>query len=82
MKKAFAILLTAVFALSLCGAAAADDPVPYATVEALQFDRLPEIDGNVTVEEWGQPTLSHIKYPENPQTDIYDDGRTDVEFTI
>ena len=82
MKKAFAILLTAVFALSLCGAAAADDPVPYATVEALQFDRLPEIDGNVTVEEWGQPTLSHIKYPENPQTDIYDDDRTDVEFTI
>ena len=83
MKKVFAILVVAVMVLSLCGVVSAEEPEEaFATVEALQFDRLPEIDGKVTVEEWGQPTVAHIKYPENPQTDVSKDDQTDVEFTI
>ena len=84
MKKVFAVILTALMILTLCVTVSADDadPEAFATVEALQFDRLPEIDGKVTVDEWGQPTVAHIKYPENPQTDVADDNDTDVEFTI
>ncbi|MBO4422237.1 MAG: hypothetical protein J5879_02275 [Clostridia bacterium] len=82
MKKVLAILITAVFVLSLCTAVSADEEEAFATVEALQFDRLPEIDGKVTTDEWGQPTVAHIRYPENPQTDICDDNNTDVEFTL
>ncbi|MBO4870272.1 MAG: hypothetical protein J5585_11230 [Clostridia bacterium] len=84
MKKVFAILTAAVIALSLCGAvsAAGTEEEAFATVDALQFDVLPDIDGKVSVEEWGQPTVAHIKYPENPQTDICKDDQTDVEFTI
>ena len=67
---------------TLCIAVSADEEELFATVEALQFDKLPEIDGKVTVEEWGQPTVSHIKYPENPQTDVSKEEQTDVEFTI
>ena len=82
MKKVFAIVLTALMILTLCTTVSADEPEAFATVEALQFDRLPDVDGKVTVDEWGQPTVAHIKYPENPQTDIYDDDSTDVEFSI
>ena len=82
MKKVFAIVLTALMILTLCNTVSADEPEAFATVEALQFDRLPDVDGKVTVDEWGQPTVAHIKYPENPQTDIYDDDSTDVEFSI
>ncbi len=67
---------------SLCIFVNADDEELFATAEALQFDRTPEIDGVVTVDEWGQPTVAHIKYPENPQTDVSKDDQTDVEFTI
>ncbi len=81
MKKLFSILIAAVIILSLCGTVYAEEE-EFATVEALQFDRLPDIDGKVTVDEWGQPTAAHIKYPENPQTDIYDENATDVEFTV
>ena len=81
MKKVFAIILTALMILTLCGAVSAEEE-EFATVEALQFDKLPDVDGKVTVDEWGQPTVAHIKYPENPQTDIYDDNATDVEFSI
>lgn len=66
---------------SLCVIVGAEEEA-FATVQALQFDKLPEIDGKVTVEEWGQPSVAHIKYPENPQTDVSKDDQTDVEFTI
>ena len=84
MKKVFAILTAVVTVLSLCGTVSAQNTEDelFATVEALQFDRLPDIDGVVTVEEWGQPSVAHIKYPENPQTDICNDNDTDVEFTV
>ena len=82
MKKVFAIILTALMILTLCTAVSAEEPEAFATVEALQFDRLPEIDGKVTTDEWGQPTAAHIKYPENPQTDVADNNDTNVEFTI
>ena len=83
MKKLFAILITTVMVFSLfnfVSVQAAEDEA-FATVEALQFDRLPDIDGEVTVSEWGQPSVAHVKYPENPQTDICNDNMTDVEFT-
>lgn len=83
MKKTIALLIAAVMIMTMsviCSAEAeAED---FATVEALQFDREPTIDGKVSVEEWGQPTVAHIKYPENPQTDVSKDDQTDVEFTI
>ena len=81
MKKILSVILTAALMLSLCVFVMAEEE-EFATVEALQFDRLPEIDGNVTVDEWGQPTVAHVKYPENPQTDVSKDDQTDVEFTI
>ena len=84
MKKLFAVIITAVILLSLyspVGAAGAAEEA-FATVEALQFDRLPDIDGEVTVGEWGQPSVAHIKYPENAQTDVCYDDKTDVEFTV
>lgn len=82
MKKAIAIITAAVMMLSFCLTVSADEAEEaFATVEALQFDRLPEIDGEVTIGEWGQPTVAHVKYPENPQTDVCHDNMTDVEFT-
>ena len=82
MKKLIAALLTLIMILSLHAFASEAEEEEFATVEALQFDKLPEIDGKVSVEEWGQPTVAHIKYPENPQTDVSKDDQTDVEFTI
>ena len=82
MKKVFSLFLVLALVFSLCIIASAEEEELFATVEALQFDKLPEIDGKVTVEEWGQPTVAHIKYPENPQTDVSKDDQTDVEFTI
>ncbi len=83
MKKVFAILISVIMVFSLCGAVFADEEEEaFATVEALQFDILPSIDGKVTADEWGDPTVAHIKYPENPQTDVCYDDKTDVEFTI
>ena len=82
MKKVFSLFLVLAMVFTLCIAVSADEEELFATVEALQFDKLPEIDGKVTVEEWGQPTVAHIKYPENPQTDVSKDDQTDVEFTI
>ncbi len=82
MKKLLSCILVLVLALSLCTFVSADEEEAFATVEALQFDRLPEIDGKVTVDEWGEPSVAHIKYPENPQTDVSKDDQTDVEFTI
>ena len=83
MKKVFAILISVLMVFSLCGAVFADEEEEaFATVEALQFDILPSIDGKVTADEWGDPTVAHIKYPENPQTDVCYDDKTDVEFTI
>lgn len=81
MKKLLSILIIAVMVFSLCTFVHAEEE-EFATVEALQFDKLPEIDGKVSVEEWGDPTVAHIKYPENPQTDVSKDDQTDVEFTI
>ena len=82
MKKVFSLFLVLTLVFSLCIIASADGEELFATVEALQFDKLPEIDGSVTVDEWGQPTVAHIKYPENPQTDVSKSDQTDVEFTI
>ena len=81
MKKLLSILITAVMIFSLCTFAEADEEA-FATVEALQFDKLPEIDGKVSADEWGEPSVAHIKYPENPQTDVSKDDQTDVEFTV
>ena len=83
MKKLISILIASAMVLSMAVICAAEDePEAFATVEALQFDIEPEIDGKVSVDEWGQPTVAHIKYPENPQTDVSKDDQTDVEFTI
>ena len=83
MKKILALLTAAVMVLSMAVICSAEaDTEEFATVEALQFDNEPTIDGKVTVDEWGQPTVAHIKYPENPQTDVSKDDQTDVEFTI
>lgn len=82
MKKLIALLTAAVMIMTMAIFCSAEEEEEFATVEALQFDRTPEIDGKVSVEEWGQPTVAHIKYPENPQTDVSKDDQTDVEFTI
>ncbi|MBQ7700079.1 MAG: hypothetical protein IJT49_07040 [Clostridia bacterium] len=84
MKKLLSALLAFVMILTVSAFAEADtaEPELFATVEALQFDKLPEIDGKVTADEWGEPSVAHIKYPENPQTDVSKDDQTDVEFTI
>ena len=83
MKKLISILIASAMVLSMAVICAAEDePEAFATVEALQFDIEPEIDGKVNVDEWGQPSVAHIKYPENPQTDVSKDDQTDVEFTI
>ena len=83
MKKLLAALLAFIMILSLHAFAEENaEEEAFATIEALQFDKEPEIDGKVSVEEWGQPTVAHIKYPENPQTDVSKDDQTDVEFTI
>ena len=82
MKKLFAALLAAIMILSIHAFAAAEEEEEFATVEALQFDKLPDIDGKISADEWGDPTVAHIKYPENPQTDVSKDDQTDVEFTI
>ena len=81
MKKITAVLLSALIVLSLCVFTSAADE-SFATVEALFFDRLPKIDGTISEEEWGKPTVSNVKYPENKQTDVKDDERTDVCFDI
>ena len=47
MKKLLSCILVLVLALSLCTFVSADEEEAFATVEALQFDRLPEIDGKV-----------------------------------
>ncbi len=82
MKKLFAALLAAIMILSIHAFAAAEEAEEFATVEALQFDKLPDIDGKISADEWGDPTVAHIKYPENLQTDVSKDDQTDVEFTI
>lgn len=82
MKKLFAALLAAIMILSVSVCAEAGAEEEFATVEALQFDKLPDIDGKISADEWGDPTVAHIKYPENPQTDVSKDDQTDVEFTI
>ncbi|MBR6922599.1 MAG: hypothetical protein IKH51_10420 [Clostridia bacterium] len=82
MKKLFAAILAAIMILSIHAFAAAEEAEEFATVEALQFDKLPDIDGKISADEWGDPTVAHIKYPENLQTDVSKDDQTDVEFTI
>ena len=82
MKKLIAVLLMLITVLSLHAFTAEAVKEDFATVEALLFDREPEIDGKVSVKEWGQPTVAHIRYPENPQTDVRYDDQTDVEFSI
>ncbi len=81
MKKILSVIIAAFLVFSLCTFVSAEEE-EFATVEALQFDKEPDIDGKVSVEEWGDPTVAHIKYPENPQTDVSKDDQTDVEFTI
>ena len=82
MKKLSAALLSVIMILSVCVFTASADEEAFASVEALYFDRLPKIDGKVSVEEWGEPTVANIKYPDNAQTDIKDDDRKDVTFDI
>lgn len=81
MKKVFAALLAALMIASLCVFVSADGE-DFATVEALFFDRLPKIDGQISVDEWGEPSVSNVKYPDNAQTDIKDDSNKDVCFDI
>ena len=51
MKKLFAALLAAIMILSIHAFAAAEEAEEFATVEALQFDKLPDIDGKISADE-------------------------------
>ena len=51
----FALMLIALLAVGVC---ARDNT----TVEAAYFNAKPNIDGNISIEEWGQPTGSAIVY--------------------
>ncbi len=83
MKKALSVILAAILALSLFAftASADEELTDCATVEALQFDKTPEIDGTVTLSEWGEPSVAHISYPDNPYADIKD-ASIPTEYTL
>ena len=82
MKKALSVLIAAFMIVSLFTfAASAEEVTECATVEALQFDREPDIDGNVTVGEWGEPSVAHIRYADNPHADAKD-PEAGTEYTL
>ncbi|MBQ1847723.1 MAG: hypothetical protein II135_06950 [Clostridia bacterium] len=81
MKKALSILLAAILTLSLFAFTASADDEDCATVEALQFDKTPDIDGTVTAAEWGEPTVAHINALDNPYTSAKDET-IPTEYTL
>lgn len=82
MKKLFVLILACAMLLSLASPAFAAEGEQFATVDALQFDAEPDIDGTVSVEEWGAATVV-VKYPDNGQTAIRDSSEADaLEYAV
>ena len=83
MKKVLSVLIAAILTLSLFAftASAEDEITDCATIEALQFDKEPEIDGNVTVGEWGEPSVAHVRYGDDPYVDVKD-PEIPTEYTL
>ena len=82
MKKILVMLTVLAMVFTLAAPVFAAEAEDFATVQALQFDVEPEIDGVVTTDEWGSATVT-VKYPDNPQSDIRDDTEADtIEYAL
>lgn len=82
MKKIISILIAAATLLSLTTVSVMADEEKFATVEALQFakSKEPEIDGSVSIEEWGTPTVENADM-NNPQVDLENNAEP-MEFSM
>ncbi len=82
MRKILSVLIASAMLLSFTGVIAMADEESFATVEALQFanDKAPTIDGIVSTDEWGAPTVSDIN-KDNKQTFVKASAN-DMKFTL
>ena len=82
MKRILSILIALATLLSLTCVTAMADEEQFATVEALQFanDKSPTVDGIVSTDEWGAPTVSDIN-KNNKQTFVKVSAN-DMKFTL
>lgn len=82
MRKILSVLIASAMLLSFTGVIAMADEENFATVEALQFanDKAPTIDGVVSNDEWGTPTVSDIN-KDNKQTFVKVSAN-DMRFTL
>lgn len=79
MKKTVILLVFLLIFMLVPITGHAEDILP-ASVNALKFTTSPTFDGNITAEEWGQPTLADV-VPGNPPQVYKTDGAPDLTWT-